>query len=127
MASTHMKRRAFQKLASQLLCLLLDGEQREGGGGQTGWCQEGQREGIAPGCPRVLLGKKHGSAVTHLSSQERVKKQKKAAPSEEDDSGVEVYYREGEEEIETRALPTVRDSITWGRRASSGRGVLDSA
>lgn len=34
------------------------------------------------------------------------KKQKKAAPSEEDDSGVEVYYREGEEEIEeTSVLP----------------------
>lgn len=40
------------------------------------------------------------------------KKQKKAAPSEEDDSGVEVYYREGEEEVEEMSvLPKVRDSI----------------
>lgn len=122
-----MKRRAFQKPASQLLCLLLDRESHECGGGQTGWCQEGQREGIASGCPRVLLGKKGGSAVTHLSSQERMKKQKKAAASEEDDSGVEVYYREGEEETETRVLLAVRDSIAWGRRAALGRGVLDPA
>lgn len=85
------------------------------------------RRGRGKGCPRVVLGKKGGSAVTHLSSQERVKKQKKAALSEEDDSGVEVYYREGEEEIETRVLPTVRDSIAWGRRAAPGRGVLDPA
>lgn len=41
------------------------------------------------------------------------KKQKTAAPAEEDDSGVEVYYREGEEEREeTSVLPRVRDSIT---------------
>ncbi|XP_019580596.2 protein RRP5 homolog isoform X1 [Rhinolophus sinicus] len=39
------------------------------------------------------------------SEQERMnKKQKKAAPSEEDDSGVEVYYREGEEEIEEMSV-----------------------
>ncbi|XP_022355136.1 protein RRP5 homolog isoform X1 [Enhydra lutris kenyoni] len=37
--------------------------------------------------------------------QERVnKKQKKVAPSEEDDSGVEVYYREGEEEMEEMSV-----------------------
>lgn len=41
------------------------------------------------------------------SEQERVnKRQKKTAPTEEDDSGVEVYYREGEEEIEeTKVQP----------------------
>lgn len=39
------------------------------------------------------------------SEQERVnKKQKKVAPSEEDDSGVEVYYREGEEEVEEMSV-----------------------
>lgn len=54
------------------------------------------------------------------------KKQKKAAPSEEDDSGVEVYYREGEEEIEeTSVLPKVRDSFDWGRKGCSGEGALD--
>lgn len=60
----------------------------------------------------------------HLSSQERVnKKQKKAAPSEGDDSGVEVYYREGEEEIEeTSVLPKVRDHTCSGREGSSGEG-----
>ncbi|XP_006880025.1 PREDICTED: protein RRP5 homolog [Elephantulus edwardii] len=40
------------------------------------------------------------------SEQESVnKKQKKAAPSEEDDSGVEVYYREGEDELEDITVP----------------------
>lgn len=49
------------------------------------------------------------------------KKQKEAAPSEEDDSGVEVYYREGEEEGEEMSvLPKVRDSLHGGRRGCSG-------
>lgn len=64
----------------------------------------------------MLLGKKGGLAFSHLSSQEGAnKKQKKAAPAEEDDSGVEVYYREGEEEIEEASvLPRVRDGTEWG-------------
>lgn len=47
-----------------------------------------------------------------LSSQEiGSKKQKKAVLPEEDDSGVEVYYREGEEEAEEMSmLPKVRGS-----------------
>lgn len=47
-----------------------------------------------------------------LSSQERgSKKPKKASPSEESDSGVEVYYREGEEELEEAdVLPKVSSS-----------------
>lgn len=71
-----------------------------------------------------LLGKKGGLAFSHPSSQERMnKKQKKAAPSEEDDSGVEVYYREGEEEIEEMSvLPKVRDSFGGGK-AALGRGL----
>lgn len=51
------------------------------------------------------------------------KKQKKVAPSEEDDSGVEVYYREGDEEMEEMSvLPKVRDSAEWGRRGCAGEG-----
>lgn len=49
------------------------------------------------------------------------KKQKKAAAPEEDDSGVEVYYREGEEDGEEMSvLPKVRDSFDGGRRDCSG-------
>lgn len=53
------------------------------------------------------------------SSQERAnKKQKKAAPAEEDDSGVEVYYREGEEEMEEISVPPkVRARLLWGGEA----------
>lgn len=72
--------------------------------------------------PQGAPGQEGRSAVTCLSSQERAKKQKKAAPSEEDDSGVEVYYREGEEEIETRVLPTVRDSNRTGAESCPGEG-----
>lgn len=55
------------------------------------------------------------------------KKQKKAAPSEEDDSGVEVYYREGEEEVEERSvLPKVRVSIDGERRRPWGGKPLVS-
>lgn len=51
------------------------------------------------------------------------KKQKKVAPSEEDDSGVEVYYREGEEEMEEMSvLPKVRDSAEWERTGCAGEG-----
>ncbi|XP_014588443.3 protein RRP5 homolog isoform X1 [Equus caballus] len=59
--------------------------------------------------PQKPQAKKQGKRLRleSGSGQERVnKKQKKAAPSEGDDSGVEVYYREGEEEIEeTSVLP----------------------
>ncbi|XP_014641189.1 PREDICTED: protein RRP5 homolog isoform X2 [Ceratotherium simum simum] len=74
--------------------------------------QKGQEEAQLPGKkkdPQKPHVKKQGKRP-HLESgseQETVnKKQRKAAPSEEDDSGIEVYYREGEEEIEeTRVLP----------------------
>lgn len=69
----------------------------------------------------MLLGKLGSSAFSCVSSQERAnKKQKKAAPAEEEDSGVEVYYREGEEEMEEiSVLPKVRG-------AALGKGGLDS-
>lgn len=58
-------------------------------------------------------------ALSCLLSQERAnKKQKKAALAEEDDSGVEVYYREGEEEMEEiSVLPQVRGRLLWGGEA----------
>lgn len=57
-----------------------------------------------------------------LSSQEiGNKKQKKAALSEEDDSGVEVYYREGEEAEEMSMLPKVRGGMVG--KGCSGRRV----
>ena len=58
-----------------------------------------------------------------LSSQEiGNKKQKKAALSEEDDSGVEVYYREGEEAEEMSMLTKVRGGGV-GEEGCSGRRV----
>lgn len=56
------------------------------------------------------------------------KKQRRDAPSEEDDSGVEVYYREGEEEIAERSvLPKVRGRTERGHAgAAPGRAALDS-
>ncbi|XP_007938068.1 protein RRP5 homolog [Orycteropus afer afer] len=58
------------------------------------------KEKREPRQPQVKKQGKRGRRESG-SEQERVnKKQKKAGPSEEDDSGVEVYYREGEEEIE---------------------------
>lgn len=80
--------------------------------------QKGQEEAQLPGKekkePQKPQAEKQGKRP-HLESareQERAnKKQKKAAPAEEDDSGVEVYYREGEEEIEeTGALPKERQT-----------------
>lgn len=51
------------------------------------------------------------------------KRQKKANLLEEDDSGVEVYYREGEEEIEeTKVLLRVRASSRC--RHWPGKGSL---
>lgn len=45
------------------------------------------------------------------------KKQKKAALSEEEDSGVEVYYREGEEEAEETGMrPKVRAALNGEKR-----------
>ncbi|XP_032986420.1 protein RRP5 homolog isoform X3 [Rhinolophus ferrumequinum] len=75
--------------------------------------QKGQEEVQLPSKekkePQKPQAKKQGKRprLESRSEQERMnKKQKKAAPSEEDDSGVEVYYREGEEEIEeTSVLP----------------------
>lgn len=47
------------------------------------------------------------------------KRPKKAGALEEDDSSVEVYYREGEEEIEEpNVLPKVR--ATQGKAAGEG-------
>lgn len=53
------------------------------------------------------------------------KKQKKAALSEEDDSGVEVYYREGEEEVEEMSvLPKVRGGGAGEEAAPGGRSLV---
>lgn len=42
------------------------------------------------------------------------KRPKKSGASEEDDSGVEVYYREGEDEVEEPKLPPgVRFTAEW--------------
>lgn len=53
----------------------------------------------------------HSQSLSHWfpPSQEVETKQKKASLSEEEDSGVEVYYREGHEEVGERStLPKVR-------------------
>ncbi|XP_054937411.1 protein RRP5 homolog [Physeter macrocephalus] len=53
--------------------------------------------------PRKPQAKKLGKRPRPESGSEQEsgnKRQRRAAPSEEDDSGVEVYYREGEEEVE---------------------------
>ncbi|XP_028005179.2 protein RRP5 homolog [Eptesicus fuscus] len=69
--------------------------------------QKGQEEAQLPSKEKKEPQKPHAEKQgkrPHLESaseQERAnKKQKKAAPAEEEDSGVEVYYREGEEEME---------------------------
>lgn len=76
---------------------------------------ERAKGGHCPGLPAGPPGQEGWlGTFSHLSFQERVnKKQKKAAPSEEDDSGIEVYYREGEDDrVEKMSvLPKVRDSI----------------
>uniref|UniRef100_K9IPH6 Protein RRP5 homolog n=1 Tax=Desmodus rotundus TaxID=9430 RepID=K9IPH6_DESRO len=73
--------------------------------------QKGQEQAQMPSKekkePQKPQAKKQGKRprLESGSEQEGVnKKQKKAAPSEEDDSGVEVYYREGEEDIEERSV-----------------------
>ncbi|XP_023571395.1 protein RRP5 homolog isoform X2 [Octodon degus] len=54
-------------------------------------------------------------------AQERVnKRQKRACPLEEDDSGVEVYYREGEEEIEETKGTLTKPAEVPRLRISSG-------
>ncbi|XP_006756522.1 PREDICTED: protein RRP5 homolog isoform X3 [Myotis davidii] len=69
--------------------------------------QKGQEEAQLPSKEKKEPQKPHAEKQgkrphrESASEQERAnKKQKKAAPAEEDDSGVEVYYREGEEEVE---------------------------
>ncbi|KAK1333495.1 LOW QUALITY PROTEIN: hypothetical protein QTO34_005879 [Cnephaeus nilssonii] len=69
--------------------------------------QKGQEEAQLPSKEKKEPQKPHAEKQgkrPHLESaseQERAnKKQKKAAPAEEEDSGVEVYYREGEAEME---------------------------
>ncbi|KAG8523597.1 Protein RRP5 [Galemys pyrenaicus] len=62
------------------------------------------REKKAPQEPRVRKQGKR-SRVESGSEQDRENKKQKTAPSEEDDSGVEVYYREGEEELDEVLVP----------------------
>lgn len=53
------------------------------------------------------------------------KKPKKAGPSEEDDSLMDVYYREGKEEAEeTNVLPKVRAMSRGGERLFQAREEL---
>ncbi|XP_077604551.1 protein RRP5 homolog isoform X1 [Crocuta crocuta] len=72
--------------------------------------EEGQEAVRLPGKkkePQKPQAKKQGKRPRQESAGEQDganKKQKKAAPSEEEDSGVEVYYREGEEEVEERSV-----------------------
>ncbi|XP_066094534.1 protein RRP5 homolog isoform X1 [Saccopteryx bilineata] len=57
--------------------------------------------------PQKPPGKKRGKRPRPESGSEQDrgnKKQKEAAPVEENDSGVEVYYREGEEEVEEKSV-----------------------
>ncbi|XP_062070933.1 protein RRP5 homolog [Lepus europaeus] len=68
---------------------------------------KGQEEVQLPGKetrePQRPPGKRQGKRARQESGSEQEredKKPRKAGPPEEDDSGVEVYYREGEEEIE---------------------------
>ncbi|XP_045147375.1 protein RRP5 homolog isoform X1 [Echinops telfairi] len=55
--------------------------------------------------PQVKKPGKRGRGEAESQQESVNKKPKRAAPSEEDDSGVEVYYREGEDEVEEMALP----------------------
>ncbi|XP_012659116.1 protein RRP5 homolog [Otolemur garnettii] len=65
--------------------------------------QKGQEEAELPSKEKTQ-GKRRRQ--TSVSEQETVNKKAKKAGLSEDDSGVEVYYREGEEEIEeTNVLP----------------------
>lgn len=79
----------------------------------------GAEGGHCPGLPKSAHGQGGRFRFSCLSSQERAnKKQKKAAPAEEEDSGVEVYYREGEAEMEEiSVLPKVRGRLLWGGEA----------
>ncbi|MXQ89190.1 hypothetical protein E5288_WYG015052 [Bos mutus] len=75
--------------------------------------------------PQKPQAKKLGKRPHPESSSEQEignKKQKKAALSEEDDSGVEVYYREGEEAEEMSMLP--KEKLT--RPAEAPRLQLSS-
>ncbi|XP_060027377.1 protein RRP5 homolog [Erinaceus europaeus] len=90
--------------------------------------QSGQEETKMPSKkkePRKPQVKKQGKRLhsESESEQERVnKKQKKASPAEEDDSGVEVYYREGEEELKECVPPKEKHS----KRAEMPRLQLSS-
>ena len=116
MASPLVRRRSFQKPPAAASPQPLGLRAAEFGWG-TGCCW---RAGI-----------KHplGHEAQHrpcLPSQEiGNKKQKKAALSEEDDSGVEVYYREGEEEVEEMSvLPKVRGGGAGEEAAPGGRSLV---
>ncbi|XP_006831373.1 PREDICTED: protein RRP5 homolog [Chrysochloris asiatica] len=65
------------------------------------WASKQKREARQP---QVKKQGKRGRQECGSKQESVNKKQKKAGPSEEDDSGVEVYYREGEEEIEEKTL-----------------------
>lgn len=53
------------------------------------------------------------------------KRPKKSGAPEDDDSGVEVYYREGEDEVEEPKVPPgVRLTTEWSE--GSGRSSLSS-
>ncbi|KAM9702378.1 protein RRP5 homolog isoform 2-T2 [Dama dama] len=78
-------------------------KERRTGKGQEG-AQPPSKDKKEPQKPQA---KKLGKRPHPESSSEQEignKKQKKAALSEEDDSGVEVYYREGEEEVEEMSV-----------------------
>ncbi|XP_068404596.1 protein RRP5 homolog isoform X2 [Eschrichtius robustus] len=76
--------------------------------------------------PRKPQTKKLGKRPCLESGSEQEsgnKRQRRAAPSEEDDSGVEVYYREGEEEVEETG---VRPQEKQTRPAEAPRLQLSS-
>ncbi|XP_007187276.2 protein RRP5 homolog isoform X1 [Balaenoptera acutorostrata] len=76
--------------------------------------------------PRKPQAKKLGKRPRLESGSEQEsgnKRQRRAAPSEEDDSGVEVYYREGEEEVEETG---VRPQEKQTRPAEAPRLQLSS-
>ncbi|XP_026968296.1 protein RRP5 homolog isoform X2 [Sagmatias obliquidens] len=76
--------------------------------------------------PRKPRAKKLGKRPRPESGSEQEsgnKRQRRTAPSEEDDSGVEVYYREGEEEVEETG---VRPQEKQTRPAEAPRLQLSS-
>ncbi|XP_067565605.1 protein RRP5 homolog isoform X3 [Pseudorca crassidens] len=76
--------------------------------------------------PRKPQAKKLGKRPRPESGSEQEsgnKRQRRTAPSEEDDSGVEVYYREGEEEVEEMG---VRPQEKQTRPAEAPRLQLSS-